>query len=114
MNRRQFFELGRKVTLGVLATSLLPGPDQPIAISVDVATEGPDTTFVGLHGTYAAMSDDLGGFLVPQGYVKEVLATINSEEQSYQRHKPADLNLLADNFKRVHQDFAQFLKEVAA
>jgi len=129
LKRRDFF----KCMAGVVAMLALPVelPEvEPEVIGVDMAAEGADTTVVSLHGMSAATPDDLGGFLVPQEYVDEVLGAINVEsgrsgvfrgasqtvrwrEPSTVR-LPADPNLLVDNFRQVHQDFAQFLKGGAA
>lgn len=129
LNRREFF----KCMAGVGATLVLPVklPEiEPEVIGVDVAAEGADATVMSLYGTDGVMSDDLGGFLVPQEYVDELMAAINDERkrnsvfrgasQTVRRCEPsmvripADPNLLVDNFKRVHQDFAEFLRTGAA
>lgn len=122
MKRRQFFKLAGRVTLGAVLARILMEPDQPVVMGVDVASEGADTTFVSLHPTNAAAPADLGGFLVPQEYVDEMLRamkgdnvfrgasrTISWQPEAETVAFPADRNLL-----RVHQDFAQFLKEGAA
>ena len=126
MNRRQLFRLDGRIALGTLLARVLTEPDQPVVMGVDVATEGADTTFVSLHPTNAAGPNDLGGFWVPQDFVDEVRAmkggstfrgigrTVNWQAEPSIVAFPADRNLLVDNFKRVHQDFAQFLKEGAA
>lgn len=107
MNRRQLFRLAGRVTLGTLLASVLTEPAQPVTMGVDVATEGADTTVVSLHATDAATPDDLGGFLVPQEYVDELLAAMKDKERRSNVFR-------VDNSKQVHQSFAQFLNEGAA
>lgn len=125
MNRRQLFKLTGRVALGTLLASVLPSQpvvSQPVVMGMDVATEGADTTFVSLHGMNASAPDDLGGYLVPQEYVDEILQAMKADSTfrstsrtvSWWPEPSTDTNLLVDNFKRVHRDFAQFLKKEAA
>lgn len=133
MKRREFF----KCMAGVAAMLVLPValPEaEPEVMGVDVAVEGADETFVSLHGTNAATPNDLGGFLLPQEYVDELMAAMKEEDRrnnvfrvrgmsrtgTWRERKPsigllpADQDLLVANFKQVRQSFAQFLSEGAA
>lgn len=134
MKRRQFFKMLGKtgLGLGLMLVGTAPSTRQNEAQSdpvmgVDVAAEGVDTTLVSLHPINAASPDNLGGFLVPQEYTDEVLRAMKGDSTfrgtgrtvSWRSDPstvalPANPNLLVDNFKWVHQDFAQFLKEGAA
>lgn len=128
LNRRNFFKC-----MGIVgATLVLPvklPKIEPEVIGVDVAVEGTDATVMSLHGTNAAISDDLGGYLVPSEYVDELMGAMKTEDRRNNVFRgmsrtvryepspisiPADPNLLVNNFKRVHQDFAEFLKTGAA
>ena len=114
MKRRDFF----KCMAGVATTLALPvvlPKVEPEVIGVDMGAEGTDATVVSLHGTNAAVSDDLGGFLVPQEYTDKVLGAMNVEGgrnsvfRGASRIVPADPNLL-----RARREFAEFLKAGAA
>ncbi len=59
MKRRQFFKMAG-MGLGGAVASLLPTQEaEPVIMGVDVAAPGPDETI-------KQVSDDLGGYLMPQ------------------------------------------------
>ncbi len=114
MKRREFF----KCTVGVAITLVLAklSEAEPEVIGVDMATEEVDATVVSLHGMNAATPNDLGGFLIPQEYVDELMAAMKEEDRrnnvfralSRTASFPTDPNLL------VHRDFAEFPRAGAA
>lgn len=126
MKRREFF----KSMIGVAATLVLAKlpKAEPEVIGVDMAAKGADATVVSLHETNRAASDDLGGYLVPQEHVDELMTATKAEDRKNNvfrgtsqtvtwRERESEIvslraerDLLVANFKQVHRDFAQFLK----